>query len=340
MNAEVLLTDAEWERIAADCPSLTDDLRPSISSFISIYRRLPQYKELEWRYDEAATLARKTGELIKRIERYRNDAAVPESLRLEWQENVKGLDKLADALALWTERFQETERRGKLELKAARDSMQTLIGYLRFIMGGLDRSKEVERFVATVLEIADPGTKKKDIGWQIRRSIDWWQRFEQEHYDETLTNMSKDPRVQESMKQLSPIWEPKRSDRSAGPRGSIGEWLAGRAGFRPSDRLKFRLLGRRLRCIMPVDGHFYCVYLDGAGSTSERLVPRGGMEQACNFNSLRLPTRAKPSVELQWLPRTFPDPDMAFPSQYCSARTVECDSHFGHGFDSPSTPLR
>jgi hypothetical protein len=79
MSAEVLLTDAEWQRITAVCRNLTNDVRPLISSFISTYRRLPEYKKLEWRYDEAGTLARKTAELIKRIERYRNDASVPES---------------------------------------------------------------------------------------------------------------------------------------------------------------------------------------------------------------------------------------------------------------------
>jgi hypothetical protein len=55
MSAEV--TDAEWKRITAACRNLTNDARPSISSFISVYRRLPEYKKLEWRYDEAAKLA-------------------------------------------------------------------------------------------------------------------------------------------------------------------------------------------------------------------------------------------------------------------------------------------
>ena len=116
---------------------------------------------------------RKTAELIKRIERYRNDASVPESLRPQWQNGVEGLDKLVDVLTLWTGRFQETAKGGKFELEVSRDGARTLIHYLRMILElflgrELDRSKEVERFVAKVLEIADPGMKKKNIGWQIR----------------------------------------------------------------------------------------------------------------------------------------------------------------------------
>jgi hypothetical protein len=175
MSAEV--TDAEWKRITAACRNLTNDARPSISSFISVYRRLPEYKKLEWRYDEAAKLARKTAELIKRIERYRNDASVPESLRPQWQNGVEGLDKLVDVLTLWTGRFQETAKRGKFELEVSRDGVRTLIHYLRMILElflgrELDRSKEVERFVAKVLEIADPGMKKKSaLAAATRRSI-------------------------------------------------------------------------------------------------------------------------------------------------------------------------
>lgn len=206
MSAEGPLTDAEWTRIAAACQNLPDDARPFMSSIISTYRRLPEYKKLESRYEEAATLARKAAELIERIERYRNDASVPESLRPEWQEKVEGLDKLVDDLTLWTKRFQETEKKGKLELRVSRDAVLTLIQYLRLILGELDRSKEVERLVATVLEIADPGKKKK-IGWQIRRAIEEWRRLEASHYDETLTNLSNDPRVQESLKRLIPDLE-------------------------------------------------------------------------------------------------------------------------------------
>jgi hypothetical protein len=91
ISDDVLLTDAEWERITAVRRNLPNHVRPLISSFISVYRRLPQYKELEWRYDEAAILARKTAELIERIERYRNYVSVPESLRPEWQKKLKDL---------------------------------------------------------------------------------------------------------------------------------------------------------------------------------------------------------------------------------------------------------
>ena len=66
---------------------------------------------------------------------------MPESLRPAWQEKVEGLDNLVDVLTLWTERFQEMEKRGKLELKASRDAVRTLIQYLRMILGELDRSK-------------------------------------------------------------------------------------------------------------------------------------------------------------------------------------------------------
>jgi hypothetical protein len=205
MSAEVLLTDAEWMRITAVCRNLPNDARPLISSIISTYRRLPEYKKLEWRYDEAEKLAGKTAELIKRIERYRNDASVPESLRPAWQEKVEGLDNLVDVLTLWTERFQEMEKRGKLELKASRDAVRTLIQYLRMILGELDRSKDVERLVATVLEIADPGMKNKYIGWQIRRAIEEWRLPQQGlamSNDEFFTNLDRDPRVQESINQL------------------------------------------------------------------------------------------------------------------------------------------
>jgi hypothetical protein len=92
------------------------------------------------------------------------------SLRPAWQKNVEGLDKLIDVLTLWKERFQEMQKIGKL--KVSRDAVRTLIQYLRLILGELDRSKEVERLVATVLEIADTGTKKKNIGWQIRTAIE------------------------------------------------------------------------------------------------------------------------------------------------------------------------
>jgi hypothetical protein len=84
----------------------------------------------------------------------------------------------------------------------------TLIQYFRLILGELDRSKKVERLLKTVLVIADPGLKKKNISWQIRRAIEEWQRLQQGLYDETLTNLSNDPRVQESIKRL--ISEPGR----------------------------------------------------------------------------------------------------------------------------------
>jgi hypothetical protein len=205
MSAEVLLTDAEWTRITAVCPNLPNDARPWISSFISAYRRLLEYKKLEWRYDEAARLARKTGELIKRIERYRNDESVPEFLHPAWQGKIEGLNDLVDVLTLWTERFQQTEKRGKLELKASRDAVRTFIHYLGLIMK-LDRSKEVERLVATVLEIADPGMKKKDVGWQIRTAIEECRRPAMSN-DEFFTNFERDPRFQESIKRLIPDLE-------------------------------------------------------------------------------------------------------------------------------------
>ena len=207
MSAEGPLTDAEWKRITAACPNLPDDARPFMSSIISTYRRLPEYKKLESRYEEAATLARKAAELIERIERYRNDASVPESLRPAWQKKVEGLDKLIDVLTLSKERFQETEKIGKLELKVSRDAVRTLIQYLRLILGELDRSKEVERLVATVLEIADPGKKKKNIGWQIRTAIEAWRQLQQVSNDEFFTNLEQDPRFQESIKRLIPDLE-------------------------------------------------------------------------------------------------------------------------------------
>jgi hypothetical protein len=158
MSAEVLLNDTEWEQITAVCPGMPNDARPLISSFISVYRDLLEYKSWERRYDEAAKLARKSAELIERIEQYRN-VDVPETLLPAWHKSVEGLDELVDVLTHWTGRFQETEKRGRVELKVSRDAVQTLIQYLRMIVGKLDRSNEVEQLVATVLEIADPGMK-------------------------------------------------------------------------------------------------------------------------------------------------------------------------------------
>jgi hypothetical protein len=208
MSAEVLLTDDDWERVIAVCPGMPNDARPLISSFIAVYRRLPEYKKLEWRYDEASRLARKTAELIRRIEQYRRDASVPESLPTAWQKTVEGLDELVDVLALWTKRFHETEKRGRVELKVSRDAVQTLIRYLSMIMGKLDRSKEVEQLVATVLKIADPGNKKI-IGWQIRRAIEEWRLLQQGlgMDDEFFTNFERDPHFQESLKRLIPDLE-------------------------------------------------------------------------------------------------------------------------------------
>jgi hypothetical protein len=212
MSAEILLPDAEWERITAVCRNLPNDARPLISTFISVYRNLLEYKNWERRYDEAATLARKSAELLKRIEQYRN-ANVPESLLPAWHKNVEGLDELVDVLTHWTERFQETEKRGKVELKVSRDAVRTLIHYLGMIVGELDRSNEVEKLVATVLEIADPGMKKKDkkknIRWQIRRAIEEWRQLQQEHGsdDEYFKNLERDPRFQESIKRLIPDLE-------------------------------------------------------------------------------------------------------------------------------------
>jgi hypothetical protein len=209
MSAEVLLTEAEWARIAAACPGMPDDARPFISSFISLYRRLPEYKKLAWRYDEAARLARKTAELTDRIERYRSDARMPESLGSAWQESVEGLDELVGLLTLWTERFQETAKRGQGELKASRDPVQMLIRLLHTIMGRLDRSNEVERLVATVLQIADPGLKKRNVGWQIRRAIEQLRLLHQGRGidDEFFTNVDCDPHFQESIKRLIPDLE-------------------------------------------------------------------------------------------------------------------------------------
>lgn len=206
MSAEVLLTDDEWGRITAVCPGMPNDARPFITSFISVYRRLPEYKQLKSRYDEAARLAQKTVELTERVERYRNDVSVPESLRPAWQKKVEGIDELVSVLTLWTERFQKTAKTGKVELKVSRDAVQTLIGYLRLILGReLDRSKEVERLIATVLEIADPDMKKKNIGWQIRRAIDEWRQRHPGPEDE-LENVDH-PRLQEAMKRLIPDLE-------------------------------------------------------------------------------------------------------------------------------------
>jgi hypothetical protein len=129
---------------------------------------------------------------------------------------VEGLDELSSVLMLFTERFQETAKkgkaelktkRGKAELKVSRNAAQTLIGYLTIIMGKLDRSKKVERLVATVLEIADPDMKKKNIGWQIRRATEEWQLMQQGlgmSDDDYFKNLERDPRFQESIKQLIP----------------------------------------------------------------------------------------------------------------------------------------
>jgi hypothetical protein len=211
MNAEVLptdeweLTDAEWERITAVCPGMPNDARPRISSVISLYRHLTEYSELERRYDEAATLARKTAELIRRIEQYQNSTSVPEALRPAWQENVEGLDKLVEALTLWRKRFQETERREKLELKVSRHPVRLVLQYLMMVLGRkLDRSKEVEALVATVLEIADPGMKEKNIGWQIRTAVKEWRWLMHATPDDEGLILDGDTRVQESIKRLIP----------------------------------------------------------------------------------------------------------------------------------------
>ena len=133
---------------------------------------------------------------------------MPESLPTAWQKTVEGLDELVDVLALWTKRFHETEKRGRVELKVSRDAVQTLIRYLSMIMGKLDRSKEVEQLVATVLKIADPGNKKI-IGWQIRRAIEEWRLLQQGlgMDDEFFTNFERDPHFQESLKRLIPDLE-------------------------------------------------------------------------------------------------------------------------------------
>lgn len=212
MSAEVLLTDAEWVRITAVCPGMPNDARPLISSFISVYRDLLEYESWERRYDEAAKLAQKSAELIKRVEQYRN-VDVPKSLLPAWHKSVEGLDELVDVLTHWTERFQETEKRGKVELKVSRNALRTLIQYLCMIVGKLDRSKEVQQFVATMLEIADPDMKKKDknkkknIAWQIRRAIEEWHLMQQGlgmSDDEYFKNLECDPRFQELIKQLIP----------------------------------------------------------------------------------------------------------------------------------------
>ena len=57
MSAEALLTDEEWVRITAVCPGMPNDARSLVSSFISVYRQLPEYKKLKRLYDEAAKLA-------------------------------------------------------------------------------------------------------------------------------------------------------------------------------------------------------------------------------------------------------------------------------------------
>jgi hypothetical protein len=220
MSAEALLTDEEWARITAVCQGMPNEARPLITSFISVYRQLPEYKKLKRLYDEAARLAQKTAELTERIERYRNDASAQESLCPTWQKSVGGLDELVGVLTLWTERFQETKKMGKIEVKVSRDAVKTLLGYIHVMVWKLDRSKEVERLVATVLEIADDGVekkketkekkkkkmKKKNIGWQIRTAIDERRRLEQkrESDDEYFKNLASDPRFQESMKRLIP----------------------------------------------------------------------------------------------------------------------------------------
>jgi hypothetical protein len=146
-----------------------------ISSFISVYRQLPEYKRLKRLYDQAAKLARKPAKLTERIERYRNDASAPESLCLEWQKSVGGLDELVSVLTLWTERFQETEKKGKIEVQVSRDAVQTLIGYVHVMVWKLDRSKEVERLVATLLEIADEGVeKKKETKEKQKKKKEYW----------------------------------------------------------------------------------------------------------------------------------------------------------------------
>jgi hypothetical protein len=210
MTAEEI--EAIWKQITAVCPGMPNEARPLITSFISVYRRQPEYKQLKWRYDEAAKLAKKTDELTKRIKRYQNDVSVPEPLRPAWKERVEGLDKLVDVLTLWTERFQETEKMGKFELKVFRNPVQALIGYLQIIRG-LDRSKEVERLVATVLEIADSGMKKKNIGWQIRRAIEDARRVRKEFgmSDEFFANLERDPRFEESIKRLIPDLEEQKN---------------------------------------------------------------------------------------------------------------------------------
>jgi hypothetical protein len=207
MSAQFLLTDAEWRKITAVCGNLPNDARPWISSFISAYRCIRQYKQLEWRYDEAGRLAGKTAELIKRIERYCDDATMPESIRPAWRTKVEGLDELVNVLTRWTERFEQTEKVGKLELKASGDAVRTLIKCLGMIME-LDRSKEQQRVIATVLEIADPGMKKK-VGWQIRTVIEEWRRQQEEHgsEDEYFKNVERDPRFQEAVKRLIPDLE-------------------------------------------------------------------------------------------------------------------------------------
>jgi hypothetical protein len=212
---EVPLTDAEWTRITAVCPSLPDDARPFISSCISHYRRLLEYQKLERRYEEAARLARKTAELIKRIELYRNDAIISERLRPVWRKKVERCGELVGALTLWTERFQNMAKIGKLELEVCRDPVRTLLGDLRLILRKLDRSKEVERLVATLLELADAGTKKKNIGWQIRTAIEEWRRQEQECALRSDMGLSDDElrRISESIQKLisDPGAEKKRS---------------------------------------------------------------------------------------------------------------------------------
>jgi hypothetical protein len=202
-RAEVPLTDAEWTRITAVCPNLPDDARPFMSSLISIYRRLLQYKKLERRYEEVAILARKTAELIKSIELYRNDASVPDCLRPVWRKKVEGLGELVEVLTLWTRRFQNMANIGNLELNVSRDAVRALLGYLRLVRE-LDRSKEVERLVATVLEIAGTDTKKKNIGWLIRTAIEECRRQQQEFALRSDLGMSDDElfRVNESMKKL------------------------------------------------------------------------------------------------------------------------------------------
>ena len=83
--------------------------------------------------------------------------------------------------------------------------MRTLTKYLGMIME-LDRSKEVEQLVATVLGIADPGMKKKKFGWQIRTAIEEWRRRANSN-DEFFTNLEQDPRFRKSIKRLIPDLE-------------------------------------------------------------------------------------------------------------------------------------